>query len=288
MAKRAVDADEDGMDGVASDEVTSAAGQGLERSYAVRAVERVCSVLNLLQESAEGVSLAEVAAATGLPKASAFRYLWTLQSHRYVERDPVTGLYQFGLAFLPLQARQLDLLRQRARPHMERLRDLFEETVNLGLLDGNRVIYLEIVESTKSVRLAARPGDRDWVHSTALGKAIAASLPVERVRAILAREGMPPFTDRTITSLPAYLDELTSVRRDGFAVDNGENEPDGRCVAVPVHDIRLPAALSLSAPSSRLQVRRIPEVARALRAAADAMVADMRPSAAAPMAAAAT
>jgi IclR family acetate operon transcriptional repressor len=252
--------------------------QDAERSYAVRAVERVCGVLNLLQESADGVSLAEVAAATRLPKASAFRYLWTLEQHRYVERDPLTGLYRFGLAFLPLQARQLDLLRQRALPQMEKLRDEFGETVNLGLLDGNRVIYLEIVESMRSVRLAARPGDRDAVHSTALGKAIAASLPADRVRAILAAEGMPAATPRTITDPDAYLLELATVRRDGHAVDNGENELDGRCVAVPLTSLGLPAALSVSAPAARLPLRRVGEVAAALAHAVGQLAADLRPA----------
>ena len=244
----------------------------------MRAVERVCSVLNLLQESPDGVSLMEVAAATGLPKASAFRYLWTLESHRYVERDRATGLYRFGLAFLPLQARQLGLLRQRALPHMEKLRDEYGETVNLGLLDGNRVIYLEIVESPKSVRLAARPGDRDALHSTALGKAIASSLPAARVRDILAAEGMPAATPKTITDPAVYLRELQVVRREGYALDNGENEPDGRCVAVPVSSLGLPAALSLSAPAARLPLRRVSEVATALAHTASRIGAELRPA----------
>jgi IclR family acetate operon transcriptional repressor len=262
----------------ADDELDDERPQDPERSYAVRAVDRVCSVLNLLQESSEGVSLMDVAAATGLPKASAFRYLWTLESHRYVERDPVTGLYRFGLAFLPLQARQLGLLRQRALPHMEKLRDEYGETVNLGLLDGNRVIYLEIVESLKSVRLAARPGDRDALHSTALGKAIASSLPAKRVRAILAAERMPAATSKTITDPEIYLRELEAVRRDGYALDNGENEPDGRCVAVPITSLGLPAALSLSAPAARLPLRRVGDVAGALARAAERLGSELGPA----------
>ena len=130
-------------------------------AYYIRAVQRVCDILDLLQESEAGVALPAVADVTGLPKSSAFRYLVTLESRRYVERDPETGDYRLGLAFLPLQARQFDLLVQRARPILEDLRDRFGETVNLGLLDGNRVTYLMIVESAKGVRLAARPGDRD-------------------------------------------------------------------------------------------------------------------------------
>lgn len=132
-----------------------------ERDYSVRAVERVCSILNLLQESIEGVSLIDVAQATDLPKSSAFRYLWTLEAHRYVERDLDTGMFRLGLGFVGMQSRHLEVLRQRTRPLLERLRDELGETLNLGVLDGDSAIYPDIVESRRGVRLAARRGARD-------------------------------------------------------------------------------------------------------------------------------
>jgi IclR family transcriptional regulator, acetate operon repressor len=232
--------------------------------YHIRAVQRVCDILDLLQDASTGVALPDVAEVTGLPKSSAFRYLVTLEARRYVERDPDTGNYRVGLAFLPLRARQFELLARRLRPALETLRDRFEETINLGLLDSDRVIYLSILESPRSVRLAARSGDRDPIHSTALGKAIAAHLPVERVRQILAAEGMPRLTERTITDVEDYLNELQQVRESGFSVDDGENELDGRCVAVPLLGSRLPAAVSLSAPAVRLPPAQVGEVARAI------------------------
>jgi IclR family acetate operon transcriptional repressor len=220
------------------------------------------------------VSLVQVAEVTELPKSSAFRYLATLEARRFVERDDA-GDYRLGLAFLPFQSRQLELLTQRARPRLEQLRNKFEETVNLGMLDGNRVTYLDIVESLRSVRLAARPGDRDWVHSTALGKAIASRLPVERVRDILATEGMPRLTAATITDPQAYLAEIDVVRERGWALDNGENEPDGRCVAVPLAASRLPLALSLSAPAGRLPMDREEEIAIVLADVATQLAEDV-------------
>ena len=244
-------------------------------SYYIRAVQRVCDVLDLLQD-ADSVSLPDVAEVTGLPKSSAFRYLVTLESRRYVERDPATGDYRIGLALLPLQGRQFDLLARRLRPALEELRDRFGETVNLGLLDSDRVTYLSILESPRTVRLAARPGDRDPIHSTALGKAIVAPLPESRVRAILAAEGMPRLTERTITDPDVYMAELERVRRLGYAVDDGENELDGRCVAVPLPGSRLPAAVSVSAPASRLPRERTDEVAEAI-ATACAVVLDAPP-----------
>jgi IclR family acetate operon transcriptional repressor len=240
--------------------------------YTVRAVERVCSILNLLQESVDGVSLADVAIATDLPKSSAFRYLWTLEVHRYVEREP-GGLYRLGLGFVGMQSRQLEVLRQRAHPWLEKLRDDLKETTNLGVLDGDAVIYLDIFESRRGVRLAARRGDRDPLHSTALGKAIAAHLPESRVREILTRTGMARLTPNTIDQIDDYLAELAKVRRLGYAMDNGENEVDGRCLAVPILHARIPAALSLSAPAGRFPLQDVQRVARALTDAAESITA---------------
>jgi IclR family transcriptional regulator, acetate operon repressor len=243
--------------------------------YSIRAVQRVCNILDLIQESPEGFSLTQVAEVTQFPKSSAYRYLATLESRRYVMRDPITGLFRIGPAFLPLQSRQLAVLADRARPYLTALRDQFEETVNLGILDGYRVSYVEIIESPHSVRLAAREGDRDQLHCTALGKAIATTLDNDRVAMILEAEGMPQRTPRTITSVTQYLDDLAGCRRQGYAIDDRENEPDGRCVAVPLSGTGMMAAISISAPSSRLAMDDVADVARALEEAARSLANDM-------------
>lgn len=237
-------------------------------AYSIRAVERVCDLLDLAQRSPDGFSPNEVVEATGLPKSSAFRYLATLEARRYLQRDESTGTFRVGPSLLPLPGRQLDVLAARARPLLEALRDRFEETINLAMLDGDRVVYVEIIESQKSMRLAARRGDRDHVHCTAVGKAIATLLPLEQVRSILEHEGMPAKTDVTITDIDSFLQELGATRTRGYALDNGENEEDGRCVAVPLRDVGLPTAISLSAPASRFPMNAVEQVAEALRGAA--------------------
>ncbi|MGH8959462.1 MAG: IclR family transcriptional regulator, partial [Acidimicrobiia bacterium] len=247
-----------------------------ESSYFVRAVLRVMDVFDVLTASPGGVSLAELAKVTELPKSSAFRYLTTLESRNYVEKDPETGSYRLGRALFPTRGRQLELLAARALPMMIRLRNRFGETVNLGVLDGDRISYIEILESPKSMRLAARRGDRHPIHSTALGKAIAAALPSTVVEAILASEGMPQLTPRTITDPELYIKELEQVRDRGFALDDRENEEDGRCIATGLHAIGLPAAISISAPASRLTMEDVGLVAEALAEAAWEISRDSR------------
>jgi IclR family transcriptional regulator, acetate operon repressor len=238
-------------------------------SYSIRAVDRVVDLLDLLRERSHGATLAEIATAAGLPRSSAFRYLATLEARGYVERDGTGAVYRLGSVF---GARSRWDVAAAARPLLEELRDRFGETINLGVLDGTVVAYLEIVESPMAIRFAARPGDRNTIHSTALGKALAAQLGDDEVRRILAAEGMEPVTPRTITDPERYLRDLADVRRQGYALDDGENEEGGGCVAVALRGANVPLAISLSAPASRLSPDRVAEVASALRESAGRLV----------------
>jgi IclR family transcriptional regulator, acetate operon repressor len=232
--------------------------------YTVRAVQRTLDILDALGESPDGLSLAELAAAADVPKSSIFRYLATLQARGYVERDRARGRFLLDRRLQPARSLRLERLARLARPHLQALRDRFEETVNLGVLDGTRVGYLQIVESPWTMRLAAREGDRDPIHSTALGKAIASQLRLDHVLRVLDAEGMPRLTARTITRPDDFLRELEDVRRRGFAFDHGENEEGGNCVAVPLPLSPIRAAISLSAPAVRLGREREEPVAAAL------------------------
>jgi IclR family acetate operon transcriptional repressor len=237
-----------------------------ESPYTVRAAIRVLDILDLLHRAPDGVTLGEVADGTGMPKSSAFRYLTTLEARGYAQKEP-TGVYRLGMALVSYHAGQLEVLSARARPVLEELRDRYDETVNIGVLDGGRVVYVEIVESRRGMRFAARPGDREPIHCTALGKAIASTLHDDQLRAILTAEGMPQRTARTITDADLFVKEIQEVRRTGFALDDRENEEDGRCVAVPVLGIRVPAAVSLSAPAARFSEEDATRAARTLRRA---------------------
>jgi IclR family transcriptional regulator, acetate operon repressor len=242
-------------------------GEG-KNGYSVRVVDRVCLILNLLQESAEGVTLNEMVQATGLPKASTFRYLRTLEYQRYVERVSPGTVFRLGPGFVGMQSRHLEILRERARPVLESLREEFEETANLGVLDGDRVIYVDVVESRRGVRLSAARGVRVPLHCTALGKAIASRLPDDRIRDLHTSSGLLKLTPDTIETLPTLFQELARIRHSGYAIDDREYEEDGRCIAVPLLGTHIPAALSISGPSSRFSLDTATAAAQTLITAA--------------------
>ncbi|HEU0142376.1 MAG TPA: IclR family transcriptional regulator [Bryobacteraceae bacterium] len=137
---------------------------------------------------------------------------------------------------------------------MEKLVAFCKETLNLGVLDGGEVVVIETMESPQAVRMSSKIGNRRYPHSTALGKVLLAGLPERDVLRIVQARKMPRFTPATITSERALLIELERVRQQGYAFDNCENEPDGRCVAAPIFGAgrNVVAALSISGPLPRM------------------------------------
>lgn len=245
--------------------MTKKANSDTPNAYPIRAVERVCDILDVLQRSRDGASLPDIAAVTSLPKSSAFRYLSALEARHYVERDDRTALYRVGLAFQPQNTRQIEALIALAEGPLEQLRDDTGETTNLGTLEGSSVVHNLVVESEQMMRLAARVGDRGPIHSTALGKAMAAELSEDRVRSILASTDMVKFATATIIDTDAYLAALVQVRADGFALDDCENQEDGRCVGVALQGMPFPCGISISAPARRFTPDKVPGVVKQLR-----------------------
>lgn len=231
-------------------------------NYSIRSVQRVCDILDLLQSSSGGLRLLDFAEASDLPKSSVFRYLATLESRGYVERD-ARGYYTIGLS---LSGERLEALTRRLMPSLLRLREELGETINIGLLDGSRIAYLQVLESPHSIRNAPRADGREFVHSTALGKVLCAGKPREVVLAVLQHEGMPAQTPHTITDVDEYLHELERTRRRGYALDDEENELGGRCIAMLVPGTKLPVAVSLSAPTSRFPRDQVERIVRRMRA----------------------
>jgi IclR family acetate operon transcriptional repressor len=246
-------------------------------SHAVRVLSRALDLLDELQRSPEGLRLREVARAAGVPRSTASRYLATLEERRYVDRDPTSGIYRLGLG-IPTQAQFFTRLRVAVRPSLERLRDTFDETITFSMLDGHRTTLLEIAQSRQPIRLGAEVGKRDYLHSTAIGKAIAATLPEDFLREVIGTVGLPALTPNTITEQDRYFAELDRIRADGYAVTNQENNVGTYGVAVPIPTARLPAAIGLSAPSIRFEQDVVPSIVESLRNEAREIAAALDPT----------
>ncbi len=221
-----------------------------------------------LGEERRELALSEICYRVDLPKTTVFRYLQTLCACGFLMHDPNTDLYRIGLRVWELGQSVHEPLRIReiALPAMRDLRDRFNETVNLGVLDGLDVVYLEIIESRRSLRMQAQLGGRDPVYSTALGKAVLAFKNEDQWPLHLPRE-LAPRTERTVTALDKLRQSLVRVRDCGYAFDDEENEDGARCIAAPIvnHSGQVLAAISLSAPASRMSDRLVSKVAAATK-----------------------
>lgn len=224
------------------------------RERAAGTVQSVDRALDLLEELArmEGpVGVGEVAAATGLPQGTAHRLLRSLQARGYVRHDASRKYALGAAAFLLGDAAQRSLASS-ARPYLARLVSLSGETANLAVLEGDDLVYLAQVPSPHTLRMFAEVGRHVPPHSTAVGKVMLAGMPSERAVALLTRRGMPALTPHTVTTLPAFLEELDATVTRGWAADEEEQEVGVRCVAVPVaRGGQVLAALSVSGPAER-------------------------------------
>lgn len=233
----------------------------------VQSVERVIDLLELLADAPAEVPLAGLVSASGLPPSTVHRLMATLVGRGYARRLP-SRAYVLGPRLIHLGERSASTLGALARPHLTRLVDDIGETANLALLDGDRVVYAAQVPSRHSMRMFTEVGRRVRLHCTGVGKVLLAQQPPEEARAVLARAGLPPRTGRTVTDLDQLMDQLPQIVEQGYAVDDGEQEAGVRCVAVPVPNAAVEAALSVSGPEGRLPLDALPRLVPVLRAAA--------------------
>jgi len=243
-----------------------------------RTVAKALDVLLCFSHSEPELSLTDISERLGIHKSTMHRLLGTLEAKRFVQRDPETGRYRLGtrlleLAFLVMEHNDLQ---QRARPHLYRLLEECQETVDLSVLDGNSVVYLEVIESPHRVKLAARPGQRLPVHSTASGKALLAFVPPYELERLLPAE-LTRYTESTLATREALIRDLEAARQQGFAVSFQEHEAGINAVAAPVLDMRgYPiAAVAVAGPAFRLTPERIKEIAPSVKATAEAIARDV-------------
>lgn len=206
-----------------------------------------------------GAGVTAVADELGLPKSSVYNHLETLKQEEYVLKQD--GEYYVGLRFLNLgrHARQRDSLYETARPELETLADETGELVNLLVEEHGQGVYVCRVRGDRAVNVEANTGDRVYLHSTALGKAILAYSDEERVDEILDAHGLPATTERTTTDPDKLRTELADIRERGVAFDRQERIAGLRCVAVPILDDeqRPVGAISVSGPKSRMKGERL-------------------------------
>ena len=223
--------------------------------YVVDAAAKALSLLDAFSQHEPSLSLSQLMERTGLPRATAFRLLATLEQCGYVVKEGPGYSLGFKLFVLGnVVADGLDL-RRVAHPHLEALRDATGETVQLAVLEDWQVVHLDRVISNQSVAyMVSHVGAILPAYCTALGKALLAFQAEDMVDAWASTQELRRHTPTTITTAGGLLDELRRIRARGYSIDDEEREVGVRCVGAPVfeRDGGAVAAISLGAPTARL------------------------------------
>lgn len=228
------------------------------------------------------VRITDASRRLGVSEATTHRLMQVLRRHGYVRQDPTSREYLAGTKLvkigLAVVASSSDL-RRRAHPWIERLVADVRETVQLVELRGDAVVFLDSVETSTPLRVGARTGHQIPAHATAAGKVLLAALTAVEVDMILPDEQLRSMTARTQTSREALKAELTKVRRQGYATNFRESEPEVHAVAVPVLDQHgvTQAALAITAPAARMRVADVPGLARQATQAATRITQALHP-----------
>jgi len=240
----------------------------------VAAVLRVFGLLATLGERKE-TGISDLSVRLAMPKATIYRFLQTMKSLGFVFQEPESERYGLTMKLFELGAQalqHLDLI-ELAKRQMRILSDQTSETIHLGVLVENEVIYIDKVEAKYSFGMYSRVGKRAPIHATALGKALLAWETPERRDAIMAGMCFTPFRENSIASPAQFLDELAHTRQRKYGLDDEEFEEHMICMAAPIFDHwnSVVAALSVSFPAFRFDPSRQDEYAAMVIAAGRAV-----------------
>jgi IclR family transcriptional regulator, KDG regulon repressor len=241
---------------------------------------RLSSVANSIRltkafsEHQNEMGISALAVRLGLAKSTVHRLASTLVEYDILEQNRETGKYRLGLALFELGAlvrRNMDTASQ-AQGEIHTLAEATGETIQLAILDHLSVLYIRVRESRQAVRMSSGLGSRAPAHCTSVGKALLAYQPPEIIKLVI-EAGLKRYTPNTITDPDLLMQELSSVRARGYAIDDEEIEEGLRCIAAPIRDHtgQVVSAISVAAPVQRMSKKTVQATIPPVVAAATAI-----------------
>ncbi len=225
-----------------------------------QSLERGLAILGCFTPERPVLGIADIADELGMSRSTTHRYVITLVALGYLEQG-ASRKYRLGLRVTDLGMSALNAtgLREHAHPYLEELRQRTSYTVNLSVLDGAEIIYVDRARSYRrgqsKIDLGLHPGSRLPAYCTAMGKLLVAFLPEPEQREVFGEMKLAKRAPNTITSKRALREELEEVREAGFAVNDEELAPELYAISAPVRDeSQVVAAVNLAAHSSMISL----------------------------------
>ncbi len=222
---------------------------------AVRSASRALQIFEVFGVEGRPLLLTELAPSIDVPLSSCYGLVQTLLERGYlyaVSRRrgfyPTRKLHTLSTAIVAK-----DAYLQRLLPHLEQLRDAVSETVIVGTRQDDKVLYLDVLEGTQTIRYSACPGDFKPLHSSSIGKALLSVAPGDGVEALAGKADLAAITANTITDRDRLKADLDAGRARGYFTTSGENVADVTALAVPVEIDGMVIGIALAGPSYRME-----------------------------------
>jgi IclR family pca regulon transcriptional regulator len=244
----------------------------------VRSIERGLAVIAALGQPGGGLTVADVARAVGVTRASARRTLLTLEQLGYVRCDERLFALTPKVLDLGHGYRSGMALPEVARPHLQQLMEATDEFCSVSVLDGDETLCVARVAPARIMNVAMPVGTRLPAYATCVGRVLLAGLEPHELDDYLERVELRALTPATRATAPALREELERVRRQRYAVVDQELERGLRSAAAPIRDItgRVIAAANVGALAGRITVATLRRtLVPRLRATAEAIERDL-------------
>lgn len=240
--------------------------------YLVPNLDRALSIIELMAQHSEGLTIQEIVQRLKVPKSSVFRIVLTLVDRQYAVRDEKTNRYALSarLLWLAHMAVAEHSIVEKALDLMRDLRDQYKETVCIGSIIGRQFVVLDQVLGLHPFKFMLDVGMHVPLHSNAPGKCVLAFLPDDKRNELIEGMRLERYTANTLTTREELQKELDEIRESGYSVDRGEMIEGAHCVSAPVFDRqRFPvAAIWTTGPSDRMPMAQFPEIAPSVIACA--------------------
>ncbi|MBU3032013.1 HTH-type transcriptional regulator BhcR [Paracoccus marinaquae] len=242
-----------------------------DTSGTIQALDRALDILELLAGHT-GLTLSEVAEKMDQSPSTVHRVLHTLAARGIAESDQATQAWYIGPATFRLGSafmRRSGIV-ERARPVLRALMEHSGETANLGILNGQAVLFVSQSETQQTIRAFFPPGTRSPLHASGIGKALLAFGRPEILRELLEGPELTRYTEKTLTTFEQLHEDMARTRARGFSFDDEERTRGMRCIAAPVFDLsgEAVAGVSVSGPTHRIGQEHVKTLGAAVAEAA--------------------
>jgi DNA-binding IclR family transcriptional regulator len=237
-------------------------------SYSAPSVKKAYKILQMISDSRNGFGISEIAKQLKIGKSTVHGITTALEELGLLVREPLHKKYQMGYSLLELSRkfhRKMEL-RDIAKVPMEKLMEKVEESVFLGIMNGDHITVLDVVESHHEMKITSPPGTRLPLLAGAIGKVFLGQFEEEKAKGILRKMGLKKYTSKSIGDAKKYMKEVEEAKKKGCAVDDEEYLPGVRAVAAPLQTASLaPAAIWVVGFTSSFTDQKMEEVISEIR-----------------------